>query len=1003
MNFFKIFHVGHELSVTSEQKIDKITKIASQNDHVFLLTGINHLYYGSLSGDSSASIHFDLIRSDINDIDCSDDSIYVTDKNGCVQHCPLMAFAFDKHWNDIPIVNYNAIYEGVTTNSGDLVRISNVNCSNDGVLFTTYDRELYGMGNFGDVCTSDQPIKIVQFINHEILQVEAGKHFVVVLTRRRNKRKSISTLHNNVNRNDDTMSITSNFSLNVSHQSSQDNTLNMSDISLLETSFVSKVDEPLKSNDSIINIINDSVSLKTITNNGDVESSSSEYNSLAIDIEHEIGKLVKTGNDLIRTYVWCFGTVNKGHLGTGDHIKRKKAVEIIALAEQGVRELSCGEEHSAALTLDGRLYLWGDNSHEQISHWLEKEDCSSPKRYYTNEQNVLETKCGQYSTFILANNLERTELSRNKYFASIPLDKHSENKTDFLFLANKHFLVVGTAIRKLKFEKYLKFEQEFLQDILQKMAPFYSKILRAMNNIAVFKHSIIYREFFRQYNNIMDLSAVNVRTIMEYARGYSDFDRISFIKNYQEYIHVYRSYTKYYCDILCSDDFQKTWHTIIPNLDFVSKSCTPLHHISNYIEFIRDLITLEANEHEILTTAQTHWEQFRNDMDTMLKLADLTVSFWNVNQKNLPSFLQVPSRRIIIDSKEQPLKLLPSSRFTSNWFILFNDVFCHSTGNSNSIKQYPLKTLWISSVPEKDTSSGSSSSTLAVTRKHALKITTPEEQFTVSAKSNEIKMKWFQLIEQYVKLALEKPDNRSILSCRITTHTFSEKHKIYPNCKYIGRWYYGKMHGIGYLKYADGRIFTGQFHMGIVNGYGRLIIPNVSCYEGQFLNGKYDGCGILELQNLNGTYDGAFKNGLQHGHGTLIDDQKTYIGEFCNGVQHGYGVLDDSNTGEKYMGMFIDDKRNGQGFCITVDAKYFEGNFIDNELNGNGVAIFNNGNYYEGDLNEHGPSGRGTLFLPIEAAHDEVCIFAFIITFLFMNYKINLNIFYLFIELFRFG
>lgn len=48
----------------------------------------------------------------------------------------------------------------------------------------------------------------------------------------------------------------------------------------------------------------------------------------------------------------------------------------------------------------------------------------------------------------------------------------------------------------------------------------------------------------------------------------------------------------------------------------------------------------------------------------------------------------------------------------------------------------------------------------------------------------------------------------------------------------------------------------------------------------------------------------------------------------------GYGVLDDSESGEKYMGIFIDGDRNGNGFCITADGTYFDGNFTDNDLNG---------------------------------------------------------------------
>lgn len=71
------------------------------------------------------------------------------------------------------------------------------------------------------------------------------------------------------------------------------------------------------------------------------------------------------------------------------------------------------------------------------------------------------------------------------------------------------------------------------------------------------------------------------------------------------------------------------------------------------------------------------------------------------------------------------------------------------------------------------------------------------------------------------------------------------------------------------------------------------------------------------------------------------------------------------------QGMFADDKKHGPGLCITVDGRYFEGIFVDNELNGNGVAIFNQGTYYEGEMIVHGPSGRGTMFLPIEAIRCE--------------------------------
>lgn len=110
MCYFKIYHSGHELNVVNSQPIDNITKIASHNHHVFMLTTAKQLYFGTLNGNGPQSqIQFELIRENVIDVSVSVDSVYVVDENGSVQHCPLMAFDFDKRWNDIPILNCKSI------------------------------------------------------------------------------------------------------------------------------------------------------------------------------------------------------------------------------------------------------------------------------------------------------------------------------------------------------------------------------------------------------------------------------------------------------------------------------------------------------------------------------------------------------------------------------------------------------------------------------------------------------------------------------------------------------------------------------------------------------------------------------------------------------------------------------------------------------------------------------------------------------------------------------
>lgn len=851
------------------------------------------------------------------------------------------------------------------SNGGDVVRVVEVSCNDDGALFITADRELYAVGCFNDVCTSDQPIKVAQFINYEILQIAMGKHFAVILTRKRSAHSHYATASH----------------ANHIDSSSCDDSITSIDNSLAGLSIAENESEQtaaMPMSDTLdVNSLN-SVSLsnlKTITNNTDTESSSPDP-SLVFDVEQRVGRLLKT-NGQIQTQVWCFGSMNKaGQLGVGDHVKRMHAVEVVCLRDQGVVQICSGDEHTAALTLDARLYLWGDNTNEQISHWLDKEDCSSPKRFYKTEQNVFDVQCGQSSTYVLTNNLDRYELSRNKHFPSISIsqeysEEYNRHQSDYLFLASKQYLIVGSVYRPLRFEKYLKFEQQFLQDILQKTRPNIEHFLRVLSRNIQIKHPQLYRQFAQQYSSITDLLANNIASLLKFSCQRIDFTAITFVRNHTEYIHIFRQYCKCYCETICSDDFSRASQIIIPNSDFMSKFSIPLQHTSNYVDFIRELLEIHP-ENYLLKTSLKHWDQFRREVDEMFKSADFTIKFWTANQKNIPPALQLPERRFIIDSKEFSLKLLPSSRFKSNWFILFNDIFCHSTGSTSSFKQYSLKTLWISNVVDKDVSPSSSASSSSQVRKYAFKIVTPEEQFLVSASSNDIKMKWLQSFEYNIKNTLGKVNSKSNFLRRTTTYTFSDKHRIYPMCKYLGQWYYGKMDGIGCIEYPDGRIYTGQIKANCITGYGRLTYSNSDCYEGRFFDGKFHGYGSLETHQTNESYEGHFQNGFKHGFGILNDNMRTHMGEFVNGSPCGYGVMDDSESGEKYMGFFKDGNRCGSGFCITADGKYFEGNFIDNELNGNGVAMFVDGSYYEGDLCIGGPNGRGTLFLPVESVQNEM-------------------------------
>lgn len=935
MFHFKLFHSGQEMHIASDHIANgNICKIASHNDYLFMVTDTHQLFFGLPNADTQC-IDMELIRTDCVDVACSVDSIYVADTNGHVQHCPLMAFDFDKRWNDIPINDY----DNATANA-DAIRIVEIICNNDGALFVTADRELYAVGAFDEVCQSDQPIKVVAFIGYEILQVHMGDHFAAVLARKRfapDRLKAPLTARTN----------------------GTQPTMEKGSAHGLAQSWTSV--EGAGSNRSSLNASTADVSLVQPMND---------------DIDASIEKLAKMGYDLIQTQIWCFGSVNKGQLGVGDHVRRKHRIEVGSLRNQGVIGLCTGDEHTAALTLDGRLYLWGDNCNEQITHWLDKEDYSTPKRFYKTEQNVLGVQCGQKSTYVLTNTLERHELSRSKYFPNIDINVMSECAIDVmesssfdgpsdLFLACKKYLVISHTFRQLVHEKYLKFEQQFLQDILQNTRPhlenFMHQIARHNDDVRIVQ---LFQKFVLQYNRCTELTALNVYTMRDFVRYGVDAHTMAFIHHHLEFIHIYRLYTQLYCDIICSDDTSRV--SIMPNAEFLPKFSTPILHIANYIEFIGELLTTHAPDDERLKSVRCHWEQLRNEIDQICKTADRTKDFWMANKRNVPPQWQVPDRRLVLDSKDVPLKLLASSRFKTNWFVLFNDSFCHGTGTVASLKAYPLETVWVQSIVDKDLSASSMVASSPNVRKYALKITTPENQFLVSCQTDEMRTVWLDAIEQYVQLALGEHSTRSM---RYTTHTFSDKHPLYPSCQYTGQWTNGKMHGYGCIEYPDGRVYIGQLDTNVVSGYGRLICSGSSFYEGSFADGKFNGFGMLKTSHSD-IYEGYFRNGLKHGMGIANENNRTYIGEFGDGVKRGYGVLDDSDSGEKYMGQFAENVRSSHGLCITVDGRYFEGVFHENELNGMGTAVLTNGSYYEGDLTVEGPNGRGTFYIPTENYHD---------------------------------
>ena len=133
-------------------------------------------------------------------------------------------------------------------------------------------------------------------------------------------------------------------------------------------------------------------------------------------------------------------------------------------------------------------------------------------------------------------------------------------------------------------------------------------------------------------------------------------------------------------------------------------------------------------------------------------------------------------------------------------------------------------------------------------------------------------------------------------------------------------------------------------------------------YVGEFKNGLYHGDGILIFEeNVWGFtqfYDGKWKDGKQHGHGTYkYYDGTTYEGEWKDGKQHGQGAMIYLKRSTKhnrpewsYVGGWKDGRKHGQGTDKATDGSTYEGGWKDGRKHGQGIYTSADGKTLESEF-----------------------------------------------------
>jgi len=108
-------------------------------------------------------------------------------------------------------------------------------------------------------------------------------------------------------------------------------------------------------------------------------------------------------------------------------------------------------------------------------------------------------------------------------------------------------------------------------------------------------------------------------------------------------------------------------------------------------------------------------------------------------------------------------------------------------------------------------------------------------------------------------------------------------------------------------------------------------------------SGYFDNCFGNQTNADGEKYVGEFKDNKRNGQGTItLSNGNKYVGEFKDGKFNGQGTFT-SASGNKYVGEWKDNKRNGQGTFTSASGEKYLGAFKDDKFNGQGTEYASNG------------------------------------------------------------
>jgi hypothetical protein len=151
--------------------------------------------------------------------------------------------------------------------------------------------------------------------------------------------------------------------------------------------------------------------------------------------------------------------------------------------------------------------------------------------------------------------------------------------------------------------------------------------------------------------------------------------------------------------------------------------------------------------------------------------------------------------------------------------------------------------------------------------------------------------------------------------------------------KYESEWKNDERHGKGKEFWADGTVFAGTYVKGMRSGHGVMTWPEGSKYTGQFERGRANGEG--ELVRTDGSvYQGRFLEDCMACEGHMKwRDGVEYKGQFAGNRREGFGkMVWTTGRWKNYEGHWKDGVQHGHGTLIDRSDVEFSGTFAGGKL-----------------------------------------------------------------------